>query len=202
VSMLGALTSLIAGEGFDTLEGLGIPTRTGATVARLAPFGVYATRTGHVAICAPTDAFASGLFRAMGMPTLAKDPRFATRDARVANNLELDASIEAWTRVRTTDAIVEELLSHGVPASAVREPGEAVRDPRVVSREECVPLSHPVYGTTAEVYGMGIPIKFSAARAGFDRPAPTLGEHNQLIYGDLLGYSPERLHELAKLGVI
>ena len=135
VSMLGALTSLIAGEGFDTLEGLGIPTRTGATVARLAPFGVYATQTGHVAICAPTDAFAGGLFRAMGMPELTKDPRFATRDARVANNLELDACIEGWTRLRTTGAIVEELLSHGVPASAVRGPAEAVRDPRVVTRE-------------------------------------------------------------------
>ena len=49
---------------------------------------------------------------------------------------------------------------------------------------------------------MGIPIKFSAAHAGFDRPAPALGEHNQLVYGDLLGYSPERLHELAELGVI
>jgi crotonobetainyl-CoA:carnitine CoA-transferase CaiB-like acyl-CoA transferase len=202
VSMLGALTSLMAGEGFDTLEALGVPTRTGATVTRLAPFGVYATQSGHVAICAPTDAFSSGLFRAMGLPELAKDPRFATRDARVANNEELDAAIERWSCARTSDQVVAELLANGVPAAAVRGPRDAVRDPRVLARQECVPLEHPVHGATAEVYGMGMPIRFSQSRAGFDQPPPSLGEHNQAVYGDLLGYSPERLRELAELGVI
>jgi crotonobetainyl-CoA:carnitine CoA-transferase CaiB-like acyl-CoA transferase len=202
VSMLGALTSLMAGEGFDTLEALGVPTRTGATVTRLAPFGVYATQNGHVAICAPTDAFSGGLFRAMGMPGLGNDPRFATRDARVANNAELDAVIESWSRSRTSDQVVAELLNHGVPAAAVRGPRDAVRDPRVLARQETVPLEHPVHGSTAEVYGMGLPIRFSESRAGFDRPAPSLGEHNERVYAGLLGYSPERLRELADLGVI
>lgn len=202
VSMLGTLTSLIAGEGFDLLESLGIQLRTGPTVARLAPFGVYASSDGHVAICAPTDAFAAGLFRAMGQPELARAPQFATRDARVANGPELDARIEAWTKARASDALVAELLAHGVPAAPVRSPREAVRDPRVLARKECVPLVHPVHGATAEVYGMGLPIQFSHAHAGFDRPAPGVGEHNQRVYAELLGYSPERLRELAELGVI
>jgi CoA:oxalate CoA-transferase len=202
VSMLGALTALMAGEGFDTLEALGVPTRTGATVTRLAPFGVYATQNGHAAICAPTDAFCSGLFRAMGMPELTSDRRFATRDARVANNLALDALIERWSRMRTSDQVVAELLAQGVPAATVRGPRDAVRDPRVLARQETVPLAHPIHGTTAEVYGMGLPIRFSESAAGFDGPPPSLGEHNDQVYGELLGYSPERLRELAELGVI
>jgi crotonobetainyl-CoA:carnitine CoA-transferase CaiB-like acyl-CoA transferase len=49
---------------------------------------------------------------------------------------------------------------------------------------------------------MGVPIKFSAAHAGFDRPAPRFGEHNQAVYGEWLGYSSEQLRELEALGVI
>ncbi|HET8938258.1 MAG TPA: CoA transferase [Polyangiales bacterium] len=202
VSMLGTLTALMAGEGFDLLETLGVPLRTGPTVARLTPFGVYPAANGHIAICAPTDAFALSLFRAMGEPQLAEDPRFSTRDARVANRGELDARIEAWARARTVDDAVEALLAQGAPAAAVRSPREAVRDERVLARKECVPLTHPEHGATAEVFGMGLPIKFSEAHVGFDRPAPGFGQHNQTIYRDLLGYSPERMRELEELGVI
>ena len=83
VSMLGVMTSMVASEPFDLLERCGVPQRTGQTVPRLAPFGVYATANGYVAICAPTEVFASSLFHAIGRPELCEDERFRTRDARV-----------------------------------------------------------------------------------------------------------------------
>jgi crotonobetainyl-CoA:carnitine CoA-transferase CaiB-like acyl-CoA transferase len=49
---------------------------------------------------------------------------------------------------------------------------------------------------------MGMPIKFSGAQAGFDQPPPGLGEHNQAVYCDLLGYSEQRLRELKAQQVI
>ena len=85
VSMLGVLTSLVAAEPFDLLEACGVPQRTGRMVPRLTPFGVYESADGHLAICAPTDQFARGVFSAIERPELEHDPRFATRDARVAN---------------------------------------------------------------------------------------------------------------------
>jgi crotonobetainyl-CoA:carnitine CoA-transferase CaiB-like acyl-CoA transferase len=54
----------------------------------------------------------------------------------------------------------------------------------------------------ADIYGTGVPVTFSEASAGFDRPAPMLGQHNQQVYGDLLGYSRQRLDELKASGVI
>src|SRR5262245_56487739 len=57
ISMLGTVTSLLADEPFDALSRCGVPVRTGPTSPRLTPFGVYRARDGHVAICAPTDAF-------------------------------------------------------------------------------------------------------------------------------------------------
>lgn len=196
VSMLGVMTMMVAGEPFDLLERCGVPQRTGLTVPRLAPFGIYRTLSGFVAICAPTETFAHSLFQAIGRPELAADPRFAQRDARVVNVSEVDAIVEAFTCSRTSADVIAALEKAGVPAAEVRDPKDAVRDPRVVSRAETVPLAHPKFGVVEDVYGMGMPIKFSRAQAGFDQPPPALGEHNQAVYCDLLGYSGERFEEL------
>lgn len=202
VSMLGALTMMVANEPFDILERCGVPQRTGQTVPRLAPFGVYPTRDGFVAICAPTEGFARALFRALDRPGLEDDPRFTTRDRRVVHVAELDAIIEAFTRALDTAEAVARLEQAGVPAAAVRDPGAAVRDPRVLARQETVPLVHPQFGVVDDVMGMGLPIRFSAAAAGFDAPAPSLGEHNELVYTGLLGYSPDKVEGLRARHVI
>ncbi len=202
VSMLGVMTMMVSGEPFDLLERCGVPQRTGLTVPRLAPFGMYRTLDGYVSICAPTEAFAQSLFQAIGRPELTTDPRFAKRDDRVVNVSDLDAIIEAFTIGSTSAEVIAALEAWDVPAAEVRDPTDAVRDPRVVSRGETVPLVHPKYGAVEEVYGMGLPIKFSRAQAGFDQPPPGLGEHNHAVYCGLLGYSEERLEELKSQRVI
>ncbi|HUI78800.1 MAG TPA: CoA transferase [Bryobacteraceae bacterium] len=202
ISMLGVMTMMVSGEPFDLLERCGVAQRTGLTVPRLAPFGMYGTKDGYVAICAPTEAFARSLFQAMGQPELAGDARFAQRDDRVENVAELDRVIQGFTSSRSSAEVLAVLERHGVPAAKARDPKEAVRDPRVVSRGETVPLEHPKYGAVEDVYGMGMPIKFSGAKTGFDQPPPELGEHNQAVYGGLLGYSEARIAELRALEVI
>ncbi|MFD0473541.1 CoA transferase [Nonomuraea thailandensis] len=199
VSMLGALTSLVACEPFDAYERLGLPARTGATVPRLAPFGTFPAADGWFALCGPTDAFARGLFAAMDRPELAADPRFATRDARVAGAGELHGTVAAWAADRPLAGL---LARHGVPAAEVRDPVAAVRDPIVLERAEVVPLEHPRHGDVAGLVGTGVPIRFSAAEAALDGPAPGLGEHNAEIYGGLLGYTDDELKALAEDGVI
>jgi len=202
VSMLGVMTAMVASEPFGLLERCGVPQRTGQSVPRLAPFGIYRSRDGFVAICAPTEAFAANLFRVMGQPEMLQDPRFATRDHRVANVTELDARIEAFT-LQFSSAELTALLEKGeVPAAEVRDPESAVRDPRVVARGETLRVTHPKFGDVDDVYGTGLPIRFSGAQSGFERPAPELGEHNESVYGELLGYSAERLDYLRSAKII
>jgi crotonobetainyl-CoA:carnitine CoA-transferase CaiB-like acyl-CoA transferase len=202
VSMLGAMTSLVAAEPYDLLARLGVPIRTGQTVPRLAPFGIYKAKDGYAAICAPMDNFALNLFNAMERPDLATDERFRTRDQRVKHVEEMDALVESWTSSQMLADLLPRLEAAGVPAAEVRQPQDAVCDPTVVARGETVRLEHPKYGAVESVYGTGIPIKFSAATAGFDRPPPEIGEHNQLVYGGLLGYSSEKIEELSAQGII
>jgi len=202
VSMLGVMSMMVSGEPFDVLERLGVPQRTGLTVPRLAPFGIYRTRDGFVSICAPMEIFARALFPAIGRPELSADPRFSTRDERVVHVRELDHLIEEYTQRFTAAEVIATLESAGVPAAQVRSTDQAVRDPRVVARGETMKLSHPKYGEVDDVYGMGMPLKFSGAQVGFNQPPPAVGEHNAAIYGELLGYSAERIAELRRDGVI
>lgn len=202
VSMLGVLTSLVAAEPFDLLEACGLPQRTGRMVPRLTPFGIYESADSHVAICAPSEQFARGVFAAIGHPEFETDPRFASRDARVANVDELNAHIEAFTRTVPTAELLPLLEQHGVPAAEVRSPAKAVRDPRVQARGETVPLEHPKFGRVADVIGMGLPITFSDAPAASLRPAPSVGQDNALVYGEWLGYDAAAVEKLRADGII
>jgi crotonobetainyl-CoA:carnitine CoA-transferase CaiB-like acyl-CoA transferase len=202
VSMLGVLTSLVAAEPFDLLEACGMPQRTGRMVPRLTPFGVYESRDSHVAICAPSEQFARGVFAAIGHPEFEDDPRFATRDARVAHVDELNACIEAFTRTVPSADLVSLLEQHGVPAAEVRSPADAVRDPRVRDRGETVQLDHPQFGRVADVIGMGVPITFSDSPAPPLRSAPSVGQDNALVYGEWLGLGAAAIEKLRADGII
>jgi crotonobetainyl-CoA:carnitine CoA-transferase CaiB-like acyl-CoA transferase len=202
VSMLGVLTSLVAAEPFDLLEACGLAQRTGRMVPRLTPFGVYESADGHVAICAPTEQFARGVFEAIGRPEFERDPRYATREARVMHVDDLNAHIESFTRTQPTETLLRVLERHGVPAAAVRSPAAAVRDPLVLARGETVALEHPQFGRVADVIGMGVPITFSEGGTVDLRSAPSPGQDNDLVYGEWLGYGADGVARMRAGGLI
>lgn len=202
ISMLGALTSFVAIENWAAMRAVSMPARTGMTVQRLSPFGVFECADGYIALVAVHHKLAVGLFEAMGRPRLIEDPRFATRDGRVANAVELEALINAWSRQLTVDQVVAFLDAKGVPVAPVRHPEEALLDPRVVARGETEAISHPTYPSVEELRTAGVPIRFSGARVGFDDVLPVrIGEHNNDVFHEL-GYDDAKLKELAAAGVI
>ncbi|WP_426187167.1 CaiB/BaiF CoA transferase family protein [Microbacterium sp. TWP3-1-2b2] len=201
VSMLGALTSLVACEPFDALESIGFPLRTGAYVPRLAPFGNFRAADGWFAICAPTDQFAAGVLRAIGRENLLAGNDFGTRDARVANADRLHGLIAGWAAEHTLAEVLTALEQNGAPAAEVRTTAEAVRDPQVTSRGEVVPLVHPKFGHFDGLFGSGIPVLFSESRTDLTAPAPGLGEHTDAILGKL-GYDADRIAQLRQAGVL
>jgi CoA:oxalate CoA-transferase len=201
VSMLGALTSLVATEDWAALEQLGQPVRTGPTLPRLAPFGLYRCKEGWVAIVAPQDHMVEHLFDAIGQPQLASDERFKTRNARVHHNVELTELIETWASQYTPDEVVAKLAAASIAVAPVREPRMAVQDERVTAREETVPVMHPTLGVIPELMTAGIPLVLSESHVGFSRMAPGLGEHTLEVLSELDGYNEQRLRYLQDAGV-
>lgn len=203
VSMLGALTSFVAIENWSAMAAAGMQARTGLTVQRLSPFGVFECADGYVAVVAVHEKLAQGLFRAMGRPELSDDPRFANRDSRVANAVVLEETINGWSRQHRVEDVVAALEAEGVPVAPVRHPEDALDDPRVVARHEAVPVAHPSYGSQVDLRTAGIPIVFSDADTGFDDVTPILvGEHNDRVLAETLGYDAQRIAQLRERGVI
>jgi len=201
ISMLGAMTAFVGTEEWQALERLGRPTRTGNFNVRVTPFGVFACRDGHVAIAAGArDPMAHALFRIMGRPDWATDQRYATLEARCERNDEVCAAVAAWCRDRSVDEITAPLLQAGIPVEKVRSPAEAMADPLVEARGEITDLEHPERGTVPGLKTFGLPIRFHRTEHGTRSAAPKLGEHNQLIYRDWLGFDEEQLRHWKSLG--
>lgn len=200
ISMLGALTALVASEQSHLLEAFGLPARNGRFMPRLAPFGVFAAADGWVAICAPEDKFARGLLTAMGEEELGEP--YATRDGRVNNADALHSAIEAWTRDLPVSDVIARLEAEGVPCAPVRKPSDAVRDPLSLERGDTAALSHPLYGPADELVGSGMPVHMSASPTGYAAYVPRLGEDNEQVFCGLAGYSHERLEQLMREEII
>ncbi|WP_168788512.1 CaiB/BaiF CoA transferase family protein [Paraburkholderia aromaticivorans] len=202
VSMLDCLASWVAEEHFDVFAKAGYRTRTGNFQDRLVPFGVYQTKDGYVSIAALHPDWLRGLLDALDQPHLMDDPRFSSRGPRLKHAAELNAIIEAWTRQRTSDDVVHELLEkRSVPSARVRRPDEVLNDPFLHESGAVMNLEHPTLGPIGAI-GMGLPIQFSKSTAQFDQPATELGSANEQIYGDLLAFSKRDIDELRAVGII
>ncbi|HXT88269.1 MAG TPA: CoA transferase [Trebonia sp.] len=202
VSMLGTLTSLVATEDWSAMEQLGQALRTGPTLPRLAPFGIYQCADGWAAIVAPQDKLVTDLFDVMGRQDLLTDPRFAGRDARVRHEEELTQLIEQWAGELPTAEVVARLSAAGVPAAPVRTPQQAVADERVTERGETLPVEHPALGQFPGLRTSGVPFRLAGARVGFTGPAPRLGEHTAQVLTEVAGYTAEQLAALRETGVV
>jgi crotonobetainyl-CoA:carnitine CoA-transferase CaiB-like acyl-CoA transferase len=202
ISMLGSLATLLAVEDWRAMEQLGLQMRTGNTVPRAAPMGCYRCRDGYVAMAAGgRDALAQTLFKTMGKPELAQDPRFANLTARLQNEDELTRLIEGWCGARSADEAERELIAAGIPAAKVLSPADALDEPVLGERREIVNTHHPALGEVPGLKTLGMPIRLRRNVPAHGAAAPALGQHNDAIYREWLGFSEEQLKSWKAAGV-
>ena len=130
-----------------------------------------------------------------------RQPRHAsaTFEARRAAVDEVEALVAAWTAPRRADEVAEALQGAGIEAVPVADLGDASADPQLHHRDHFVTLEHPCMGACGyERNGF----RLSDAPAGFYRPSPTLGEHNDHVLGEILGISSDEQQRLADDGVL
>jgi crotonobetainyl-CoA:carnitine CoA-transferase CaiB-like acyl-CoA transferase len=177
-----------------------IPTRTGNRHSGMAeaPYNVYPASDGHIALICVGESHWRALTDLMGMPELQDNPKFADRVARVAHIDEVDALVSAWTRDQTKEQLAERFRAAGVPSAPVRELGEVVHDPHLRQRGMLQEIDHPDMGPLVVPHS---PIRVGDFYAEIS-PSPTLGQHNDEIYGKWLGLDDGTLADLKNDGVI
>jgi crotonobetainyl-CoA:carnitine CoA-transferase CaiB-like acyl-CoA transferase len=176
-----------------------ITVRDGNRSERSAPHGAFPC-VGHdrwVAIAVWTDDEWRRL--ASVISTEQPDPAWATLSGRLAHVDDVEAFVAQWTRGQTREAVCAALQAEGIEAVPVADFGDLFDDPQLAHRQHFVKLMHPVLGEGAyERNGF----RLSDAPAGYDRPAPVLGQDNEAILCGVLGLSPAKLTELAERGVV
>ncbi len=175
-----------------------IKTRSGNRYESNHPITIYPCKDGHVALSASSPQQQELLYSLVGMPELLADPRFATPLDRLANADELDALLMPWFQERTRDELFNTCSQWRVPCAPVTSPGELLNDPHFQVREFWVEVDHPRAGRLTYP---GAPFRMSETPWQTGR-APLLGEHNEEVYGQLLGYDNDDLVRLREGGVI
>ncbi len=182
VSLTNSLVSLLAYIATNTFATGQVPARSGNDHPIAAPYGLFPTRDGELALAPADDVFFGRLADALGEPGLKTDPLYATQDARVANRARINAIVGGKLAANTSAYWIETLNAAGVPCGPVHSLPAVFRDPQILVQDMRLEVPHPGHGI---VQMLGFPMKLSATPCQVRRTAPALGEHTDEILMEL-----------------
>ncbi|MFJ6651736.1 CaiB/BaiF CoA transferase family protein [Microbacterium sp. NPDC091313] len=194
-TMFSALgTRLIA----ELMLGLEMP-RSGSRDLLTAPVNVYEAADGPIYIQAGTASLFPRLCRVMEREDLAADERYASVEGRMADQETLESIIQQWAGERGRDEIATLLDEAGVPYAKVADVHEVAQSPQIAARGMIVEAEHPVHGT---IRMPANPIHMEKTPPTVRKAPPSVGEDNEHVYRDILGFDEDEIAALREEGAI
>jgi crotonobetainyl-CoA:carnitine CoA-transferase CaiB-like acyl-CoA transferase len=177
------------------------PQGTSAEDEPASPYGCYPClgKDKWCVIAVYSEVQWQALCRILGDLSWAKEERFSALPLRKQNGEELNSLLGRWTASREAEDIVELLQESGIPAGVVQDARDLASDPQLTSRGFFVNLGLPGKGS---MIVDGLPIRSHGTFTGNWRPAPYLGEGNQYVFLELLGFSESQFGEYVRKGII
>lgn len=179
----------------------GRPDSNATTEPTMAPHGIYPAQgdDSWVAIACRDDEDWRRL-AAVVEEEWARDEGLGTVEGRVSRRREIDGALSAWTGRRSRQATQALLRTAGIPVAQVASPEDRIEHDESTADWGLWPwTAHTEIG---DVRVDGIPLHLSETDWVIARGAPCLGEHNEQVFGGLLGLSPDEIDELRSTGVI
>jgi crotonobetainyl-CoA:carnitine CoA-transferase CaiB-like acyl-CoA transferase len=179
----------------------GMPDSNHSQSPEMAPHDIYPARgrDSWIAVACRDDSDWRVLASLIG-EGWAQDPRFERLEGRLAHQEELDRLMAGYTRSREKFALAARIREAGVPASAVQTPEERIEQDDSTRAFGLWPtVTHSKIG---RVRVDGLPFHLSRTDGRIQRGAPCLGEHNDYVFGELLGIGQGELDALREEGVL
>jgi crotonobetainyl-CoA:carnitine CoA-transferase CaiB-like acyl-CoA transferase len=159
---------------------------------------VQACRDGYVTVT-PYYFQMETLANLLGNASIAQDPRFANETILRENEPRLRAEMAPWLQHRTADEIQTEGQSRHLLFTKVNTIRDIVENPPFRQRQFFVTADSPSLG---RVEYPGPPFRCMGSASISHKAAPMLGEANEMVLCDRLGYAPADLVELRGTGII
>jgi crotonobetainyl-CoA:carnitine CoA-transferase CaiB-like acyl-CoA transferase len=148
----------------------------GSGTVEIAPYQCFATRDGWLMIAAGNDNLFRKLCAALLAPELAQDSRFLSNAGRVNHREILIPLIEAITREWPIGKLITALDEAGIPNAPLQNVAEVSAHPQTAA------VGILQKGPDGALATVGVPLTFDGRRSAYERPAPELGEHNDIIF--------------------
>jgi crotonobetainyl-CoA:carnitine CoA-transferase CaiB-like acyl-CoA transferase len=198
VSLLASALAVLVNQAQNAFVGDKAPGRLGNAHPNIVPYETFVTADGEIAVAVGSERQWPRFCRALGLPALADDPRFATNADRVANRVELIATLAARLAERSSDDWLTALDVAEVPAGRINDIREAFAAAAATAQPMTTDLDHPVLGRTTQVLP---PFMFSRTPASVRTPPPLLGEQTDAVLAEL-GYDADAITALRAAGVV
>jgi crotonobetainyl-CoA:carnitine CoA-transferase CaiB-like acyl-CoA transferase len=183
---------------FDQLKA--IHRRSGNRVSYVAPSSTFKTNDEkYITLAASTQSIWLRVCQAMERDDLVSDPKFIDNPSRVEHSEEINKIVADWIAVRSRREVEDIFERNKVAYSTVFDIEDIFNDIHYRARDVLVRVPDKDLG---EAIVQNVVPKFSLTPGSVDHLGPALGEHNDEIYGDELGYSKETLSRLRDAGII
>jgi crotonobetainyl-CoA:carnitine CoA-transferase CaiB-like acyl-CoA transferase len=199
MALLDTQVSWLANEGMNYLVSGKVPKRQGNAHPNIVPYEVFGCADGFVILAVGNDGQFAKFCDFAGRAELAKDPKFATNPARIANRAEIVKLVNEILKAKPQAHWVEGLAKAGVPCSPVNDIGQVFEDPQVVARGMKIDMPHAA-GVNVKL--IASPIKMSKTPPQYRRAPPVCGQHTDEVLYELLGFDAKEVAGLRARGVV
>ncbi len=174
-------------------------TRWSRVPDRPPAMGRMKTSDGYIVVGAIEDHHFRALMELMGNPEWAAAAEWDSMAYRMHHLMDVAPMMDEWMLQQRKDDVHHKGAKKGIAMGPINSAKDLMENEQYAARGYFVEVEHPEAGKHRYA---GWPYKMSATPAQVGRPAPLLGQHNQEIYCTDLGYSPEELERLQRLGAV
>ena len=163
------------------------------------PFTILPCKDDYIGVNILTQGQWELMCQFMGMPELIEDPRFQDGLSRYFHSAEITAAISPWLMTKNREELFFEGQEWRIPFCLIPGVDEILEFEHHKDRKYFIDVEYP---GTEKITQPGTPFKMSNGSRQIKQRAPLLGEHNETIYCEMLGYEKKDLIRLRENGVI
>ena len=199
ISLLDTQAALLANVASNYLVSGEPPERVGNAHPNIAPYEPFQAKDKGFVLGAANQRQWEKLCDTIQRPDLKIDPRFQTNQERVKNRTELLQTLNGVFKEKNAQEWLDQIQEAELPCGPINTVPEVFNHPQREARGLVQEVEHSTAGMISLT---GFPYKLSRTPAEIHQAPPRLGEHNQEILVDLLGYSRAEMNEMAEKGII